>query len=890
MKHKKKPIKILFAAGALVVGAMLVGQFVMHRSKWGNVLSGGDGEEMVQNVLLTEGEEEDVVIQAVSGSAPELLVVRYIRADGSFEGFLEEELRRLEECYSERKITCYLFGDWMNESLARVEVDMEHLRYLYLEQDGVFYEISSEGQHSGQWDKSLEAVMTNLGMAGAGQMNGSELWGEKEGVTNTVVVYDFGTYQPQEVCWNAETETMEMGFHTPESEYNEAYWTYVNISRSEELPVFEEELEYFDFFREIHPNMDIYRSYKPAGDYLGSDEMGQFRWIHTSNGNICYFMWHGINYQMESYRSDEKTYDDRYMTKQLKDVYRPSDNYENYGKLDEYGYLQWADLMGRRYQFHQDIGVDDLLFFDVYPVHTEGVDWREEYDLMNIHIYREGDSEPFQELRVNSDHLGEIFSFEDYNADGYQDLRVFHGEGTGGQNSDHYVWSPSQEIFVEAPEPGVLGRYTIDLESRRLTYTYRGPNYNGDQVYELYQWVGETQFEPLRRWYPVDDERMCQRTITSYENGVPRVLSDASYTPAEIGYGVGTMAFHLFENDILWEGKARNPFTGETCTLLYQQNLMQNEEEVLEGQYKNLLFVLDSKTKLVRVLDWENNVEFDKAEILGETCVIYSYTDGSGQECLFEEIFDLGADNRRIREAVVNMDLSVRGNPLNWRSFDDGEYREHYYRVLTGQEELWISDTYSIPFLETAYSKKREAFSASNTAGKVRQRLANAIWRMILEQGDYHYLDYDGDGTPELAVDNLQDNGINMCIFKYIPEESRVQRLTGFLDDTWHLYDAGRLYREDVIQSGGEGCYWLELGEGSFSRDYPLSLLKVFSYEEEAKPHYYVKVRGDNYMTEVSEEVWQEILDLILEGIESGESRNKSQSFEELFGEFVTKL
>ena len=43
-------------------------------------------------------------------------------------------------------------------------------------------------------------------------------------------------------------------------------------------------------------------------------------------------------------------------------------------------------------------------------------------------------------------------------------------------------------------------------------------------------------------------------------------------------------------------------------------------------------------------------------------------------------------------------------------------------------------------------------------------------------------------------------------------------------------------------------------------------------------------------MTEVSEEVWQEIMDLILEGIESGESKNKSHSFEELFGEFVTKL
>lgn len=746
------------------------------------------------------------------------------------------------------------------------------------------------GQLSGQWDKSLEAVMANLDMAGAGQVNGSELWGEKKGVTSTVVVYDFGIYQPQEVHWNAETETMEMGFYTPESEYNEAYWTYVNISRSEELPVYEEEMEYFDFFREIYPNMDIYRSYKPAGEYLGSDEMGQFRWIHTSEGNACYFMWHEMNYQMESYRSDGKTYDDRYMTEQLKDVYLILGNYENYGKLDEYGYLQWTDVKGRRYQFHQDIGVGDLLFFDVYPVHTEGVDWREEYDLMDIHIYREGESEPFQELRVCSDYLGQIFSFEDYNADGYQDLRVFHDEGTGGQNSDHYVWSPSQEIFVEAPEPGVLGRYTIDLESRRLTYTYRGPNYNGDHVYELYQWVGETQFEPLRRWYPVDDERMCQRTITSYENGVPRVLSDASYTSAELGYGVGRMAFQLFENDILWEGKARNPFTGETCTLLYQQNLMQNEEEeVLEGQYKNLLFILDPGTKPVRMLSWENTAEVEKAEIFDDTSVIFSYTDKNRHECQFGEVFDPDADDRRIKEAVANMDLSAGDNSLNWGSFDDEEYREHYYRVLTGQEELWMSDTYSISFLETSYSKELKAFSTSDTVGKAQRKITDAVWRMVLEQGEYHYLDYDGDGTPELVVDNLQDNGINICIFKYIPEESLVQRLTGFLDHTWHLYDTGRLYREDVIQSGGEGWYWLELGEGSFSRDYPLSLLKVFSYEEEAKPRYYAKVQGDNYMVEVSEEVWQEVSDLILEVIEGEEARNKSQSFEELFGEFVEK-
>lgn len=473
----------------------------------------------------------------------------------------------------------------------------------------------------------------------------TRLWDDKEGATDAMVIYDFGTYHPQKVRWDAETETMEMGFFTPETENREAYWEYVNISKTGDLPVFEDELEYFAYFQTIYPEMLEYRACSLAEEGKVFGGAGDLRNINVGNKFYRYFTWGGERYLIENYRSDWKinNYCHLYRTDKMKSAYSFNGS-ERVGRLDEYGYLTWMDVRRGRYCFHQDIGLGEIFFFDVYPA---GADEQEDYGEVDVYIYREGETEPFQKFCAGKSVSEGMFSFDDYNADGYLDLQVYFGNGMGGKYADHYVWSPSREVFVKMSAFEYAGSYWLDSEKRQLFWR-SGRVY--DYTTELYQWTGETELTLLRSYahWQEREEEAHHVTVTLYENGSPRVLSEANYaaenaTEAD-DCGFGSKAYELFAEEIVWEGQVNDPSDSGYYTLLFLRTPACDEEgESLQNQYVDKLFVLDSETKLERVLSWNSAAGFERAQLLEDAGVEIIYTDGSRHECTYGEVFGLEA-------------------------------------------------------------------------------------------------------------------------------------------------------------------------------------------------------------------------------------------------------
>lgn len=95
--------------------------------------------------------------------------------------------------------------------------------------------------------------------------------------------------------------------------------------------------------------------------------------------------------------------------------------------------------------------------------------------------------------------MSDPLSFEDFNADGYQDLFLLFYYGANGGSASHYLWSPSKEQFVKASEElGYFGFYSIDPDTRRLYMHYHGSAISGTET--TFQWSNETDCEKIKKF------------------------------------------------------------------------------------------------------------------------------------------------------------------------------------------------------------------------------------------------------------------------------------------------------------------------------------------------------------------------------------------------------
>ena len=131
-----------------------------------------------------------------------------------------------------------------------------------------------------------------------------------------------------------------------------------------------------------------------------------------------------------------------------------------------------------------------------------------------------------QEIQVNVTQEEESpFSFEDFNADGYQDLTVVCYLGTFGCSVKHYIYNPVQRIFVELdPEFECYADYVVDPKSRRLYMYSYGIAITGREA--VFQWKGWTDYEMVKQFMHDETQEGIRVKVVRYEEEEENVLCD----------------------------------------------------------------------------------------------------------------------------------------------------------------------------------------------------------------------------------------------------------------------------------------------------------------------------------------------------------------------------
>lgn len=396
------------------------------------------------------------------------------------------------------------------------------------------------------------------------------------------------------------------------------------ICTTEALPVAETYRELREYLQGLYPDMrdcEIYT--QEEGEYTSEPLIG----LLTNEAEYGYYCQEGQWYQICIKGGPEQSGDSYYHLSVSDPCYD-----RKYSYLASYWYLVSArgnvterDLIRNSSYFEEEISPGQTFSFDC---RVKEINWGELFtDLIyEVAVSIPGEEEPFQIFEAYSTKQGP-FSFEDFNADGFLDLRVDYYYGTNGGTASHYIWSPSGEKFVEGPEElEYYGMYGIDQEKRQLSIHYHGSAISGAEA--LYQWSGEMDWE-LIRYFDYEDvydyDKLeyigMQIDIRSYENGQEKILSDYLY-PMDEYTNVFWVIYCL---DFVWEQEMVLDGQEGTCILRYAQ-----EKEELE--YLDYIFLFREDTYLICTLEGEAPAAY--ADIIWNKeaqQLVVEYVDGTAQ-------------------------------------------------------------------------------------------------------------------------------------------------------------------------------------------------------------------------------------------------------------------
>ena len=379
------------------------------------------------------------------------------------------------------------------------------------------------------------------------------------------------------------------------------------ICIAEALPVFETYRELREYLQTLYPDMWDCEFYtRKTGEYDPDPLIG----LMTRDAEYGYYCREGQWYQV--YIREDAEIDtgkepyywvDSTLRYRLKYDYRASYQY----RVSDRGYVAEADLTQSTFYLEEEISPGQIFSFDCRVTEEE------EGELIVDSTYEIAVSvpraeEPFQILEVHSAEW-EPFSFEDFNADGFQDLRILYFYGADGGSAAHYIWSPSREEFIQAPEElSYFGQYGIDQEKRRLSVHYHGSAISGSE--SLYQWSGEMDCELIRYFshndvydYEEKEYKGTQIDIYSYENGQKKILSDYLYPIDE--YMERDEIWGIYYLDFVWEQEVTLEGQEGPCILRYAQENAEFEEDAhadTEG-YLDYLFLFREDTYLICALE-----------------------------------------------------------------------------------------------------------------------------------------------------------------------------------------------------------------------------------------------------------------------------------------------
>ncbi len=353
-----------------------------------------------------------------------------------------------------------------------------------------------------------------------------------------------------------------------------------------EMPVFAGYEEWRKYLLALHPDM--------TGCYFRTREVGQycadpFIMLETKEAQWGYFLWEGRWYQIRlGIPGSGDPFDMELRRTGGKLGYESMPSY--WWREDEEGNTIEADLMRDVYVLVEEIGPGQVFSFTCEMVETRGGIWDEK--VYRVSVTAQGEEEPFQVFEVESARGNEFsywdydnaFYFVDFNSDGYQDLQTLYYYGANGGTVSTYIWSPSREEFVQAPEELGNEDYRCFPENRRLQIHYRDGGSCGTD--ELYQWSGEMDYELLRcREYAYEDVFDASDPLTlvgehyycrivSFKGGRERVLADFTYDSEE---EMSDYVSFLYWLDVAWERQVALEGLEASCTLRYLQDVSEED-------------------------------------------------------------------------------------------------------------------------------------------------------------------------------------------------------------------------------------------------------------------------------------------------------------------------
>lgn len=405
---------------------------------------------------------------------------------------------------------------------------------------------------------------------------------------------------------------------------------------------------------------------------------------------------------------------------------------------------------------------------------------------------------------------------------------------------------------------------------------------NGCYENATYQWINETDCEPVKAFRETETECGVSVRIVSFRDGEKQVLMDCQYDKSRFPYYFERCSdynknifFDFYSDNLVWEKTVSVKNGRQAYTLYYAQEILYDSEnqETVTG-YEGHLWVTDESTKIVKRLLWQSEAPYTK--ISWEKSGLYiKYADGSNRICGLSEILQDPAE--AVCEKCMEIDFGVKEYPIDTEKYDavtDQVYKDAYYSAVSGQARVRTAEK------EYVYLKEYWHFQGD-------PYMEDEIFLTnLIDNSQFYYMDFDGDGLPELVMDIIGDG---LHILKYLPDEEIVEVFFGYERmPYYHLLGSGQLYYRNGMLANK-----LMLRYDTVDAYGQVRQIVTFMEDADYKPHKedeeswwdmacWVYLDEELGMVQIDEERYREITEDFLNAVEHAVPAN---TFEEIFGE-----
>lgn len=634
------------------------------------------------------------------------------------------------------------------------------------------------------------------------------------------------------------------------------------LHRTEGLPDFADEEEAFWYLRSLYPDMEEYRAYPSYKGYAR---------ILEENGVIRAF----VSYREQAYELESKSLGGRRPTPYLPYAMRTG---LGYASDEDYRWERtkmggvWYDLREGGWILWRSVGEGVNVRAEISPkekIRGSG------YRLCDVKIYGEPDGELLLTLVADCMESDKKFlTFADLNGDVYQDFLYKDENG----KTFCYTWDPSAGTFIPGEdEIESFAFYNTDEDGHRVVVCYE---YNWDaERYCIYEWeigpLGGRVYRKARTF--VRDETRSQGNqghvrIADYRDGEERILADYDYGDAADAYdGDGLKEFFL--DDFWLEQSIFSESRGRSYTVRYAAR---------PGEGEGHLWVTDEDFRVVKRLFPQesapcSSVAWEEDEGGGEPALVIGYEDGSVRRYTESELLRDPAEE--VLERGLAVDYSVREYPRDlglWDDETDGIYREAYYKAISGQTT--VRDP------EEGYDIYLKGYWTG--VGDWYMEMEDSVFMDNLRRlSKFYYMDFDGDGLPELILDISYGDGLH--ILKYDPGEDRVELFLSYNRMPYYdLAGAGQLCYHNGGLANQDIWRWDTVDEEGRTTMGPQFHVDSWPQEQgDGWDHaYWVWVDDETGSVRVDEKTYERITAGFFEAMNNPPEET---TFEELFGEWA---